>query len=171
MDAVVAVYNNWGIGRGGTQPLVIPEDRRFFRELTRGAALIAGRRTLEDFPDSRPLKGRVNIILTRTLAEIEGALIARCAQEALALAAAHEPAFVIGGESVYRALLPYCRSVYVTKIFARPDCDAFFPNLDESGDWRLARQGETREHEGIGYAFARYERSDAKEPEDSSAGL
>lgn len=159
MDAVAAVYQNWGIGRGGSQPLVIPEDRKYFRELTRGAAVIVGRRTLADFPEGRPLKGRVNIVLTRSLAEIEGALVAKNVGEALALAARREPVFVIGGASVYRALLPYCERAYITKIFREVECDAFFPNLDESGGWRLADAGETREHDGVRYAFTRYERA------------
>ena len=55
MDAIVAVYADWGIGAKGTQPLVIPDDRRRFRELTMGAAVIVGRRTLDDFPGGRPL--------------------------------------------------------------------------------------------------------------------
>ena len=58
MDAIVAVYADWGIGAKGTQPLVIPADRRRFRELTMGAAVIVGRRTLDDFPGGRPLPGR-----------------------------------------------------------------------------------------------------------------
>ena len=58
MDAIVAVYADWGIGAKGTQPLVIPADRRRFRELTMGAAVIVGRRTLEDFPGGKPLPGR-----------------------------------------------------------------------------------------------------------------
>ena len=65
MDAIVAVYADWGIGAKGTQPLVIPADRRRFRELTMGAAVIVGRRTLDDFPGGRPLPGRENLVLTR----------------------------------------------------------------------------------------------------------
>ena len=65
MDAIVAVYSDWGIGAKGTQPLVIPADRKHFRDLTQGAAVIVGRKTLGDFPGGRPLKGRHNIVVTR----------------------------------------------------------------------------------------------------------
>ena len=75
MDAIVAVYADWGIGAKGTQPLVIPADRRRFRELTMGAAVIVGRRTLDDFPGGRPLPGRENFVLTRRNITIEGAQV------------------------------------------------------------------------------------------------
>ena len=63
MQAIVAVYSDWGIGAKGTQPLVIPADRKRFRALTDGAAVIVGRKTMEDFPGGRPLKGRHNIVI------------------------------------------------------------------------------------------------------------
>ena len=75
MDAIVAVYADWGIGAKGTQPLVIPADRRRFRELTMGAAVIVGRRTLEDFPGGKPLPGRENFVLSRRNITIEGAQV------------------------------------------------------------------------------------------------
>lgn len=75
MDAIVAVYADWGIGAKGTQPLVIPADRRRFRALTMGAAVIVGRRTLDDFPGGRPLPGRENLVLTRQNITIEGAQV------------------------------------------------------------------------------------------------
>ena len=78
MDAIVAVYADWGIGAKGTQPLVIPADRRRFRELTMGAAVIVGRRTLEDFPGGRPLPGRENLVLSRRNITIEGAQVVQC---------------------------------------------------------------------------------------------
>ena len=76
MDAIVAVYADWGIGAKGTQPLVIPADRRRFRELTMGAAVIVGRRTLDDFPGGRPLPGRENLVLTRQNIVIERSMTA-----------------------------------------------------------------------------------------------
>lgn len=83
MDAIVAVYSDWGIGAEGTQPIVIPEDRRHFAKLTRGAAVIVGRRTMEDFPGGKPLKDRENLVITRHADEIEGATIVRTAKDAV----------------------------------------------------------------------------------------
>ena len=87
MDAIVAVYADWGIGAKGTQPLVIPADRRRFRALTMGAAVIVGRRTLDDFPGGRPLPGRENLVLTRQNITIDGAQVVHSPAEAVAAAA------------------------------------------------------------------------------------
>ena len=159
IEAIVAVYADWGIGSGGTQPLVISEDRRHFRDVTQGAAVIVGRKTLADFPGGRPLKGRENIVLSRSAAEIEGAILARSAAEALEKAKEFEKVFVIGGASVYSALFPHVERVYVTKIGAKPHSDVFFANLDEDLGWKLAEHGEERESDGVKYSFLVYERS------------
>ena len=90
MDAIVAVYADWGIGAKGTQPLVIPADRRRFRALTMGAAVIVGRRTLDDFPGGRPLPGRENLVLTRQNITIEGAQVVHAPAEAVAAAAQYD---------------------------------------------------------------------------------
>lgn len=159
LQAVVAVDNSWGIGLGGTQTLVVPEDRRHFRLITGHGAVIVGRKTLLDFPGGRPLKNRRNIVLTRDPAfTVPGADIAHSVEEALALCAQDPEVFVIGGESVYRALLPYCDRAHVTRIFADAENDAFFPDLSADPAWRLADPGEEREHEGLRYAFQTWER-------------
>lgn len=158
MEAIVAVYSHWGIGFRGTQPVVVPEDRRHFRAVTGGSAVILGRKTLADFPGGRPLKNRVNIVLTGQNIRVEGALAVHSAAEALAAAQGYERVFVIGGESVYRQMLPATDRVYVTKIEAAPECDAFFPDLDADPAWRVADPGEEKEHGGVKYRFMVYER-------------
>lgn len=85
MEAIVAVYSDWGIGSGGTQPVVLKADRAHFKELTDGAAVIVGRKTLGDFPGGRPLNGRHNIVVTRQDIEVAGAQVAHSTGEALAL--------------------------------------------------------------------------------------
>ena len=154
----MAVYADWGIGCGGTQPVVIRADRRHFRETTGTAAVIVGRKTLVDFPGGRPLPGRHNIVLTTRSAEIPGAEIARSPEEAAAAGARHERCFVIGGASVYDAMLPWIDRVYVTKIDARPVSDSFFPDLDADPAWRCAEEGSPQEEDGVGYRFCVYER-------------
>ena len=120
MEAIVAVFSDWGIGSEGTQQLVLKADRAHFRELTAGAAVIVGRRTLADFPGGRPLKGRHNIVLTRQDLSVEGAEVAHSAEEAAALAAKYPRALVIGGASVYRQLLPWVDLAHVTQIDLAP---------------------------------------------------
>ena len=111
MDAIVAVYSDWGIGENGSQPVVLRGDRAHFREYTRDAAVIVGRRTMEDFPGGRPLRGRHNIVLTRQPLEIEDAEVVHNEQEAVEAAARQPRCLVIGGASVYRALFPWLTRV------------------------------------------------------------
>ncbi len=158
-SAVVAADAGWGIGLNGTQTLVVPEDRKHFRSVTGRGTVIVGRRTLLDFPGGRPLKNRRNIVLTRNPDfTVEGGETAHSVEEALTLVSDDEQVFVIGGESVYRALLPYCRRAYVTRIDADAENDAFFPALDSLPGWRLADPGEEREHDGLRYRFELWER-------------
>ena len=165
MEAIVAVYSDWGIGSGGTQPIVVRADRRHFREVTGSAAVIVGRKTLADFPGGRPLPGRHNIVLTRSLAEIPGAEVVRTGEEAAAAAQRSGRCFVIGGASVYRQLFPLMTRVFVTKIDARPESDSFFPNLDLDPEWTGAEEGPEMEENGIRYRFRTYEKnSDTAEP-------
>ena len=161
MDAIVAVYADWGIGAKGTQPLVIPADRRRFRELTMGAAVIVGRRTLEDFPGGKPLPGRENFVLSRRNITIEGAQVVHSPDEAVAAAAQHARCFVIGGDSVFRQMFPHMTRVYVTKIDAAPHSDVFFPNLDADPAWRCVSAEPRAEHDGVGYQFCVYENTEA----------
>lgn len=160
MDLIVAVYDDWGIGRNGTQPVALSADRRYFRQQTAGAAVIVGRRTMEDFPGGRPLPKRVNLVLTRDSAfSVPGAETVHSVKEALERAKAFPRSFVIGGAGVYAQLLPYCQRAYVTKVHATPESDVFFPNLDEDPAWRLASQTEPETEDGIRYQFCIYERA------------
>lgn len=158
MDLIVAVYEDWGIGRDGTQPVALTADRKFFRETTRGAMVIVGRRTIEDFPGQKPLPGRVNVALTRSDAEIPGFTVCHAPEEAMELAKGAEKCFIIGGGSIYRQMLPFCDTAYVTKVHANPGSDTFFPNLDETEDWYLAEELRSGEENGISYEMLLYKR-------------
>ena len=158
MQAIVAVYSDWGIGAKGTQPLVIPADRRRFRTLTNGAAVIVGRRTLEDFPGGRPLKNRHNIVITRQDITIEGAEVVHTTAEAVEAAEKFEACFVIGGDSVFRQFFPYLDTVRVTKIGAAPFSDSYFPNLDEDPAWECVEAEPVQEHDGVTYQFCVYKK-------------
>lgn len=163
MDAIVAVYSDWGIGENGTQPLVIPGDRKRFAALTRGAAVIVGRKTLEDFPGGRPLPGRTNIVMTRGNPPLPGVLVAHDAAEALRLAEPFDRVFVLGGERVFRVLFPHLDRVYVTKIDAAPHSDAFFPNLDADAAWRCDDAGVPLSDGPVRYRFCVYTRTGGKQ--------
>lgn len=158
MELIVAVYDDWGIGCCGTQPVALSADRKFFRETTRGAMVIAGRRTIADFPGGKPLPGRVNVALTRTQQEIPGFTVCTSPEEAVELAKTAERAMVIGGGSIYRQMLPHCDTAYITKVHTTIECDTYFPNLDEMEDWYIAETLMTGEENGIGYEMLLYKR-------------
>ena len=156
IEAIVAVNRDWGIGKNGTQNVVLHADRKHFRAVTEGCTVIVGRKTLADFPGGKPLPKRRNIVLTHSDLTVEGAEVAHSAEEALALIAGDERCLVIGGASVYQALLPYCTRIYVTKIDACPPSDSFFPDLDASPDWEIERESDVMEENGVRFRFVDY---------------
>ena len=158
MDAIVAVYSDWGIGDGGTQPVVLKADRRHFRSLTDGSAVIVGRKTLADFPGGKPLANRFNIVVSRHGINVDGALVVHSTGEALDAAEDFEQCFVIGGASVYMQFFNYLERVYVTKIDTEPQSDSFFPNLDRNPEWECVSQEPWEEEDGIRYCFCTYEK-------------
>ena len=158
MELIVAVYDDWGIGREGTQPVALTADRKFFRETTRGAAVIVGRRTVEDFPEKKPLPGRKNIMLTKSGQDYPGFTVVSSPEEAVEVTKNQDRVMVIGGGSIYRQMLQLCNTAYVTKVHTQVDSDTFFPNLDEDEDWMLAEVLQSGEENDISYEMCLYRR-------------
>lgn len=158
MNLIVAVDENWAIGKDGDQLCYLKEDLKRFKELTLGHAVILGRKTLATFPGGKPLKGRDNLILSRDPNfEAEGARVFHDIESLLAAAPADS--FVIGGESVYKALLPYCYKAYVTKISRTFPADVWFPNLDADRAWKVTETGSPLEQDGLIYRYVTYQRA------------
>ena len=162
MELIVAVYDDWGIGRDGTQPIALSADRKFFRETTRGCMVIVGRRTIEDFPGKKPLPGRVNVALSRNQGELPGFTVCSTVEEAVRLGETAETCFVIGGGSIYRQLLPYCDEAYITKVHTNPVSDTWLPDLDAAEDWYLEKTLRSGEENGIFYEMLLYKRKTAQ---------
>ena len=158
MELIVAVYDDWGIGKDGTQPVALSADRKFFRETTKGAMVIVGRKTLADFPGGKPLPNRVNVVLTRGNPAIEGVEICNSPEEAAELAKTAARAMVIGGGSIYRQMLPMCDKAFITKVHVTPESDTYFPNLDEDPNWDLTEVMQQGEENGIAYEMCIYTR-------------
>ncbi len=161
MNLIVAVDAKWGIGNKNSLLVRIPEDQKWFRETTTGKAVIMGRKTLESFPNKSPLKNRLNIVITGNPDyKVEGAVVVSTIEDAVKAASdyADEDIFVIGGESVYRQMLPYCDVAHVTKIDYVYDADAHFPNLDEMEDWKITETSDERTYFDLIYEFVKYER-------------
>ena len=157
MNVIAVVDADWGIGKDGDQLIYIPGDLKRFRDLTLGHPVILGRKTLATFPGGRPLKGRRNLILSRNPAfSPEGAEVYSDLEHLLAKAP--EDAFVIGGASVYQALLERCDTAYITKIDHTFPADCWFPNLDADPSWKAEEPSEPMEHEGMLYRYITYRR-------------
>ena len=159
MKLIVAVSENWGIGKDGGLLFSVPKDMKFFRETTMGKIVILGRKNLESFPGGKPLKNRTNIILTRNKNFVcEDAIVASSIDEVLALELDREEMFVIGGEEIYSQMLKYCDTAYVTKVNAAVPADKFMVNLDESDEWELSGESEEIEDNGYMIKFCTYKR-------------
>lgn len=158
MNLIVNVTQDWGIGLGDSLLVSLSPDLRHFRETTQGHTVVLGRKTLLTFPNAKPLPKRRNLILsTASDFTVEGAQVVHSVAELLQSLAPDEEVWVIGGESVYRQLLPYCRRAIVTKTFVTRPADRFFPNLDELPEWHLARQEPLQNYEGIAFQFLTYQ--------------
>ena len=160
MNLIVAADANWGIGKENKLLVSIPADRKFFRNTTTGNVVIMGRKTLDSFPGGLPLKNRVNIVRTRDKNyQAKGAVVVHSVEEALEEAKKYEEeVYVIGGDSVYKQMLPYCSKAYVTKIDFAYEADSFFPDLDKEGEWKVTGRSEEQTYFDIEYEFRTYER-------------
>lgn len=161
MNLIVAVDENWGIGKDGDLLCRISADMKMFRATTTGHVLVLGRKTLESFPGKKPLPNRTHIVLTANRAyEAEGVILCHSLEELPAVLAdyAEDDIFVIGGDSVYQQLLPLCQKAYITKIYDKFPADTYFPNLDENPEWMLTEKGEVQEEKGVRFSFDIYER-------------
>lgn len=161
MNLIVAADSHWGIGNKGELLVRIPNDHKFFREETTGKVVVLGRKTLETFPQGLPLKNRTNIILSSNQDyRVKDAVVVHSLEELLEELKKYESGdiYIVGGDSVYRQLLPYCDVAHVTKIDRRYEADAFFPDLDGMEEWEITADSEEQTYFDIAYQFVKYER-------------
>ena len=161
MKAILAADKNWGIGYNNRLLVSIPSDMKFFRQTTTGKVVVMGRKTLESFPNGMPLKNRTNIVLTGNQNyQVKDAVIVHSEDELMEELKKYntDDIYVIGGVSVYRMMLPYCDTVYVTKIDRAFQADTFFPNLDEMDEWVMTEESEEQTCFDLEFCFTKYER-------------
>ena len=161
MNLIVAVDQNWGIGKDNNLLVIIPADMKMFRQETTGKVVILGRKTLSTFPGGLPLKNRTNIILTKNKDfKVKDAIVVNSIEELLEEIKKYpaEDVYCIGGDSVYHQLLPYCDVAHITKIEFAYEADRFFPNLDEMPEWEITAQSEEHTYFDLEYSFVKYER-------------
>ena len=161
MNLIVAVDKNWAIGLKNKLLVSIPADMKFFRDTTMGKVVVMGRKTLESFPGGQPLKKRTNIVITRDPNyKVKDAIVLHSIEEVLEELKQYpeEDVYVIGGETIYRQMLPYCKVAHITKIDHAYEADTYFPNLDEMEDWEVTGVSEEQTYFDLEYEFVRYER-------------
>ena len=155
MNLIAAVDEHWALGKGGDQLVYLSQDLKRFKALTTGHPVILGRKTMATFPGGRPLKGRRNLILSRDPAFApEGGEVYPSLEQLVASAPADS--FVVGGASVYAALLPYCDTAHITRIDAVFPADKFFPDLDADPAWQVQDVSDPMEHDGLSFRYYTY---------------
>ncbi len=161
--AIVHADREWGIGKGNDMMFSLPKDMKFFRERTTGHVVVMGGKTLRSFPGQKPLKNRVNVVLTRGQVCDECVLVRSYEELKAALKAREkEEIYIIGGGELYRELLPYCHEALVTKVDAVGGAEVFFPNLDTHPDFVCVDEGEPVEDNGYSIRFTRYQNKNPK---------
>ena len=145
MKAIVAVDNNWGIGYDGELLFHIKDDMKKFKYLTTNKVVVMGRKTFESIPyDMRPLKDRINIVMSQSKIHIDGVKVVHNDNELKAELCKYYPddVYLIGGESLYNKYIDECTEAIVTKVKQNKKADRFFPNLDERPEWIWVNKSE-----------------------------
>ncbi len=161
MNIIAAVDANWAIGYKNELLVKIPNDQKWFQKITTGKVVVMGRKTMETFPNGMPLKNRTNIVLTGDRAlRVKDAELVYGIEELLEKLKQYntKDVYVIGGESVYEELLPYCDTAYITKINYTYQADRYFPNLDNDADWHIESESEEQTYFDLEYYFVKYVR-------------
>lgn len=164
ITAIVHVDKEWGIGKGNDMMFSLPKDMKFFRETTMGHTVVMGGKTLRSFPNQKPLKNRVNIVLTRGQV-CDECVVVRSYEELKneLKARKNKEIFIIGGGEIYRELLPYCHRALVTKVEAVGGAEVFFPNLDEMENFVCVDEGEPLDDNGYTIRFTTYKNTAPQE--------
>ncbi len=174
-NAIVAVDEDWGIGKNGSLLTHIPADMAYFKQMTTGNIVIMGRKTFESLPGQKALPDRANIVITRDETfTAEDVTVAHSIKDALKIClnmcwgvvtkkANGVPGpidvFVIGGGEIYKQLLDICETVYVTRIRKTYDADTFFPNLEKDTEhWRLVTEEPVQIYNGTEFSFCTFKR-------------
>ena len=159
MTIILAADNDWAIGKDGGLLADIPEDKKLFRETTKDSTVIMGRKTWDSLP-KKPLPNRTNIVLSRTVKQLEGAQVFADVDSLLEYTAKAEgKVFGIGGAEIYRAFLPYCDTAHITWIDYEYMADTWFPDLDKDPDWDVTADSDEQTYFDLCYEFRRYERA------------
>ena len=158
MNFIVAVTNDYAIGKNNDLLFHLPTDLKYFKQTTLNKVVVMGDRTYISLP-KRPLPNRVNIVLSNNPDfNEEGIIIVRSVAELFARLKEYnsEDVFVTGGASVYNLLMPYCEKAYITKIDTIVEADTYINNIEKMGCWVLESEGESINENGLNFTFNIY---------------
>lgn len=162
MNIIVCVDANWGIGYKNELLVRIPSDQKFFRETTTGKVVVMGRKTLDSFPQGKPLKNRTNIVITsnKELEKRDEEIYVNSVEECLELLKNYneDDIYIIGGASVYKQFLPYCSKALVTRVDREFSADTYFPDLDKDPEWKITKESDEQTYFDNTFEFLVYER-------------
>ena len=162
MNIIVCVDANWGIGYKNELLVRIPSDQKFFRETTTGKVVVMGRKTLDSFPQGKPLKNRTNIVITsnKELEKRDEEIYVNSVEECLELLKNYndDDIYIIGGASIYKQFLPYCSKALVTRVDREFSADTYFPNLDKDPEWKITKESDEQTYFDNTFEFLVYER-------------
>ena len=161
MIIIACADREWGIGRDSKLLFNIPEDMEFFKNATKGKTVVMGRKTFESLR-IKPLPERRNIVLTRSeIFSFEDTETVHSLTELFSLLenTPKNDVFVIGGSNVYRQLLKYCDTAYITKVFSYGKADSFIADFDKLSDWKTECASEIMDSNGIEFQFVKYVRN------------
>ena len=161
MNILVTVDERWGIGNHDKLLVQIPKNQKLFMEETAGKVVVVGRKALQNFPQGMPLQGRTTIVLSKNPGfKVKGAQVVHSIEALLKELKKYpnEDIYIVGGESIFAQLLPYCNVVHVTKIDHAYAANKYFFDLDKSPDWEITAESDEQTYFDIAYEFLKYER-------------
>ena len=162
MNIIVCVDANWGIGYKNELLVRIPSDQKFFRETTTGKVVVMRRKTLDSFPQGKPLKNRTNIVITsnKELEKRDEEIYVNSVEECLELLKNYneDDIYIIGGASIYKQFLPYCSKALVTRVDREFSADTYFPDLDKDPEWKITKESDEQTYFDNTFEFLVYER-------------
>lgn len=155
---IAAVDKNWGIGKDNQLLFHIAEDMKFFKNKTLNTVVCMGHNTLKSFPNGLPLKNRINVVLSQN-SNIKNCINVHSIDELLSFINLYtNDAYIIGGGSLYNAMLPYYDKVYITKVDAKKEADTFFPNLDNEKQFKITNKSDIIKTAEYNIQFLEYTR-------------
>ena len=161
MNTIVSVDLNWGIGYNNDLLFHVREDMLYFKRMTVGKVVVMGENTFYSLPNQKPLKDRINIVLSdKKDLNIEDVVVCNSLDELLEQLKQYntEDVFIVGGQAIYALMLPYCNIAYITQFYANAVADKYFPNLAASAEWNLIEKSEPVENSGLTFTFDTYKR-------------